>query len=199
MAGLRETKKARTRQRISDVATALFVARGFDAVTVAEVAEAAEVSKMTVFNHFPRKEDLLLDRGPEAAALMRDALADRADTMPPLAALRALAVDLARRRHPLSGVRDGTAPFQRVVLGSPALLGRLRELGGELEGLLATLLAQNGVARPELVAAMGVAAYRTVVGASAQRILDGETADAVVDDHVAALHAAFDALDPLAG
>ena len=132
MVGLRETKKARTRQRISDVATALFVARGFDAVTVAEVADAAEVAKMTVFNHFPRKEDLLLDRQPEATALMREAVVGRATGTTPLEALRALAVDLAERRHPLSAVRDGTGPFLQIVLDSPALLGRLRELGGEL-------------------------------------------------------------------
>ena len=199
MVGLRETKKARTRQRISDVATALFVARGFEAVTVAEVADAAEVSKMTVFNHFPRKEDLLLDREPEAVALMRDAVGTRPGGTTPLGALRALAVDLAERRHPLSGVRDGTGPFLRIVLESPALLGRLRELGSELEGVLVTLLEDHGVARPELVAAMAVAAYRAGAGASARRVHGGEAADAIVDDHLAALHAAFDALESAAG
>ncbi|WP_328319670.1 TetR/AcrR family transcriptional regulator [Streptomyces sp. NBC_00388] len=60
--GLRERKKRRTRQYISDVATGLFLERGFDAVTVAEVAEAAEVSVNTVYNYFPAKEDLFLDR-----------------------------------------------------------------------------------------------------------------------------------------
>jgi AcrR family transcriptional regulator len=54
----------RTRAHISDVATTMFLARGFDHVTVAEVAEAAGVSKVTVFAHFARKEDLLLDRAP---------------------------------------------------------------------------------------------------------------------------------------
>lgn len=66
---LRERKKRETRQRISDEATMLFVARGFDEVTVAEIAKAAHVSAMTVFNHFPRKEDLFLDRIPEAVEL----------------------------------------------------------------------------------------------------------------------------------
>lgn len=60
--GLRERKKRRTRQYISDVATGLFLERGFDEVTVAEVAEAAEVSVNTVYNYFPAKEDLFLDR-----------------------------------------------------------------------------------------------------------------------------------------
>src|SRR6187399_2611912 len=56
--GLRELKKQRTRQQIGDVARRLFAERGFEAVTVAEVARAAEVSEATVFNYFPTKEDL---------------------------------------------------------------------------------------------------------------------------------------------
>jgi len=60
--GLRERKKRQTRQYISDVATGLFLERGFDAVTIAEVAEAADVSVNTVYNYFPAKEDLFLDR-----------------------------------------------------------------------------------------------------------------------------------------
>ena len=75
---LRERKKRETRQRISNVATGLFMLRGFDNVTVAEVAEAANVSKMTVFNYFPRKEELFFDRGAEAIELTEAAIRDRA-------------------------------------------------------------------------------------------------------------------------
>jgi AcrR family transcriptional regulator len=60
--GLRERKKRQTRQYISDVATGLFLERGFDVVTVAQVADAADVSVNTVYNYFPTKEDLFLDR-----------------------------------------------------------------------------------------------------------------------------------------
>ncbi|MFG3293597.1 TetR/AcrR family transcriptional regulator [Streptomyces sp. NPDC048179] len=70
--GLGERKKRQTRQHISDVATGLFVERGFGAVTVAEIAEAADVSVNTVCNYFPAGEDLFLDR----SAGLVDRLAD---------------------------------------------------------------------------------------------------------------------------
>jgi hypothetical protein len=60
--GLRERKKHRARQRISNVATALFLAEGFDNVTVARIAEVSEVSEQTVFNYFPTKESMFFDR-----------------------------------------------------------------------------------------------------------------------------------------
>jgi AcrR family transcriptional regulator len=74
--GLRERKKNQTRQHIADTAVTLFVARGFDAVTVDEVAQAAEVSKKTVFNYFATKEDLVFshldERQAALVALVRD-------------------------------------------------------------------------------------------------------------------------------
>ena len=74
--GLRERKKARTHQAISEAAIALFLARGYDAVSVAEIAEAAEVSKRTLFAYFPSKDELVLhrfaDHQDEAARVVRD-------------------------------------------------------------------------------------------------------------------------------
>ena len=75
--GLRERKKAQTRRAISDVATRLFMERGFDAVTVAEVAEAADVSIKTVFNYFGSKEELFLDREAEVRTAIVSAVAGR--------------------------------------------------------------------------------------------------------------------------
>jgi AcrR family transcriptional regulator len=85
---LRERKKLRTREAIADAALALFAERGFDNVTVAEVAAAAEVSEKTVFNHFACKEELLfdLDRAIEGELIAR--IRDRPAGMPVLDALR---------------------------------------------------------------------------------------------------------------
>src|SRR5882757_4729473 len=90
--GLRERKKRATRKLISDIATRLFDERGFDQVTVDEVAVAANVSKMTVFNYFPRKEHLFFDRSDDAQQLLRNALGNRGRRSP-IAALRARAYD----------------------------------------------------------------------------------------------------------
>ncbi len=91
--GLRERKKARTRQLISDTATALFLERGFDAVTVAEVARAAEVSEKTVFNYFPTKEALVLDREQAWAAAVVRALGRAEPGVAPGAAVAAAVVE----------------------------------------------------------------------------------------------------------
>src|ERR1700745_2008338 len=75
--GLRERKKRLMRQRLSDTATAMFLERGFDAVRVAEVADACGVAGETVFNYFPVKEALIMDRLEGTLAALRDELAER--------------------------------------------------------------------------------------------------------------------------
>jgi AcrR family transcriptional regulator len=77
VAGLRERKKLRARQRISNVATALFLAEGFDNVTVARIAEASEVSEQTVFNYFPTKESMFFDRSESNVEALADAVRHR--------------------------------------------------------------------------------------------------------------------------
>src|SRR5580692_2824220 len=87
--GLRERKKRLMRQQLSDTATQMFMERGFDAVRVTEIAEACGVSEKTVFNYFPTKESLILDRLEATMASLRTGLADPA-LSPVEAALRIL-------------------------------------------------------------------------------------------------------------
>ena len=75
--GRRERKKAATRKNISDVATALFLERGFDEVSIREVADAADVSPTTVFAHFPQKEALVFDEDDEQRDRLVSAVRDR--------------------------------------------------------------------------------------------------------------------------
>ncbi|MFJ9470967.1 TetR/AcrR family transcriptional regulator [Streptomyces caniferus] len=199
---LRERKKLRTRQRISGEATLLFIRRGFDHVTVAEVARAAEVSTMTVFNYFPRKEDLFLDRVPEARELITRAVRGRGADESPLAALRRLALGLLAERHPLAAVGEGFEHFWRTVLDSPALRARGREAVEEMEGTLAALLAEaagGDADRPgreaRLAAALIVAGIRAAGAEAVARQLEGDPVDEVAVEQAEVLRRTFDALE----
>jgi AcrR family transcriptional regulator len=181
--GRRERKKAELRARISEVATALFLDRGFDAVSVSEIAEAADVARPTVFAHFARKEDLLFDRYPEAEALVVGAINERPAGTSAVAALSELLVGLADQGHPLSTMRGAFRRFWEVVGESRALQSRARELTDHLEQAIALAMARTDVPEPELTAALVVAAYRTVHLHSVRRILSGDDAEHVAADH----------------
>ncbi|WP_199512126.1 TetR/AcrR family transcriptional regulator [Nucisporomicrobium flavum] len=185
-----------TRAKISEVATRLFLERGFDTVTVAEVAREAGVSSVTVFNHFPRKEDLLLDREADAAELLRSAVRDRAPGVDVLTSLRAAALALVGDRHALSGLKDGSVPFFRTVAASPALVARLREIAAELQNTLAEELGRDPAFDGDatLLAAFLIAGYGTVIVETARRLTEGEPPDAVAAHHRARLERLFDAL-----
>ncbi|MDR6870051.1 AcrR family transcriptional regulator [Bosea sp. BE125] len=138
--GLRDRKKEMTRQAISNVATRLFVERGFDNVSVADVAEAADVARKTVFNYFPRKEDLVFDREEEVRALVREALAGR-DGYSPVEAFQTLMRRLVEAQHPLFRITERPVQFWRTVAESPALTARARELQVTLADDLAAMLS----------------------------------------------------------
>jgi AcrR family transcriptional regulator len=127
------------RLHISHLATNLFMEKGFDNVTVDEIAAAANVSKMTVFNYFARKEDLLFDRNEETLALLRTRFAAR--TQAPIPALKAFVLDLVEAKHPLVRMTPPIAAFWKVVADSPALREHTRTMAAELERDLARMLA----------------------------------------------------------
>ena len=185
-----------TRARISELATRLFLERGYDTVTVAEVAREAGVSSVTVFNHFPRKEDLFLDRAVDAVELLRSAVRDRAPGIDVLASLRDTTLRLFDARHPLSGVNDRSVPFFRTVAASPALVARAREIVAELQRTLAEELERDPSFEGDgtLLAAFFIAGYGTVLVETARRLIAEEPPNAVVDDHHARLERLFDAL-----
>ncbi|MFC1415917.1 TetR/AcrR family transcriptional regulator [Streptacidiphilus cavernicola] len=185
-----------TRARISEVAGRLFLDRGFDAVTVAEIAREAGVSSVTVFNHFPRKEDLYLDRADDAVELLRSAVRDRAPGTDVLASLRDATLGLVEERHPLSGLNDRSVSFFRTVAASSALVARAREIAAELQRILAEELDRDPAFTGEgaLLAAFFIAGYGTVLLETARRRIAGEPPSAVADDHRARLERLFSAL-----
>ncbi|WP_232668257.1 TetR/AcrR family transcriptional regulator [Pseudonocardia sp. TRM90224] len=185
-----------TRARIAEVAAGLFVERGYDAVTVAEVARHAGVSSVTVFNHFPRKEDLYLDRADDAVEILRSAVRDRSPDVDVVDALRDATLRLVDARHPLSGVNDRSVPFFRTVSASSALLARAREIAAELQQALAEELERDPrfAGDATLLAAFFIAGYSTVMTGTARRLVAGEPLESLLDDHRLRFERLFDAL-----
>jgi AcrR family transcriptional regulator len=161
--GLRERKKLKTRLAISDVATRLFITRGFDAVTIAEVARAAEVSVNTVFNYFTTKEELFFDRGPELQEAMARIIRERKRGESPLAALRRAFRRLVKGEvGPTLSVR--LKPFIATIDASRALQAHARLLGEQYEQHLAeTLIAESSRSPRDVATARALAAMITGV------------------------------------
>jgi AcrR family transcriptional regulator len=136
-----------TRQAISDAATRLFFERGFDRVTIEEIAAAADVGRMTVFNHFPRKEDMFFDREQEIRDVAFDALKVRAADIGPIEALGMLAHRLIEQPHPSFPLFQDTHRFVETALASEALKARAREMRDDFVGALAATFA-DAVDRP---------------------------------------------------
>ncbi|GIH96200.1 TetR/AcrR family transcriptional regulator [Planobispora siamensis] len=185
--GLRERKKRETRLRISDIATGLFLAKGFDNVTVAEVARAADVSVNTVFNYFATKEDLLLDRTSEVEELLVRVFRERGPGESVLEAVRRDFLQALGSGHYRYGFHEGGDVFIRMIETSPSLSARIREMNETRERMLAEAIAEDLGADPDdltpaVVAAQIGATLRTVVGHAVRRMLAGETVEAITPD-----------------
>ena len=178
--GLRERKKQRTRQHIADTARGLFAQRGFEGVTVAEVARAADVSEATVFNYFQTKEDLLYSGLEAFEEELMSAIRDRA---PGESVLDAFARFVLRPRGVLAAragdeAAERLVAITRVITESPALLAREQQIFAGYTDSLATLLAEETRARPDAIepwvaanALMGV--HRALVDYTRRQIVAG--------------------------
>jgi AcrR family transcriptional regulator len=138
----RSRKRLATRQEISNAATRLFWERGFDQVTVDEIASAADVGRMTVFNHFPRKEDMFFDREEEGSETLREALRHRDPRVTPIETLRLLVHRLVAEQSPyLSFTAEGQS-FLATIEGSETLKARARAIRDELAQVARVALSE---------------------------------------------------------
>jgi AcrR family transcriptional regulator len=176
---LRERKKRQTREHIAETARRLFAEHGFEGVTVAAIARAADVSEQTVFNYFPTKEDLVYWR---LGAFEEELLASVRDRKPGESALSAFRRFVLIQRGLLGRVdaeaREQLAALTRTITESPALLAREEQIFARYTASLARLLAEESGAEPDdfeaRVAAnamMGV--HRALVDYSRRRIVAG--------------------------
>ncbi|MEH0545202.1 helix-turn-helix domain containing protein [Streptomyces sp. B21-105] len=197
--GLRERKRQRMYRAVSEVAVRLFLERGFDAVSVAEVAAAAEISKPTLFRYFPAKEDLVLhriaDHEREAARVVAAA---RAEGVAPLPALRRNFLDGLAAEDPVTGLNDHpqVRAFYDLLYGTPSLVARLHGYLERSEAALAEALADDlpTALDARLAAGQIIAVRRILAEDTWRRVAAGERLEDVRGDAVAAAERAFDVL-----
>ncbi|WP_329039565.1 TetR/AcrR family transcriptional regulator [Streptomyces sp. NBC_00178] len=191
--GLRERKKRQTYQAVSDAAISMFLERGFDKVSVAEVAAAADISKPTLFRYFPAKEDLVLHRFADHEDEPARVVSGRPSGTAPLDALRRHHLDGLERRDPVTGLCDVPAvlAFHRLLYGTPSLVARLYGYQSRSEDALARALDPAAPVAARLAAGQIIAVLRILAEENWRRIDAGESAGQVYDDAVAAAGAAF--------
>jgi AcrR family transcriptional regulator len=193
--GLRERKKRQTAMRIWQVAVDLFVERGFDNVSVQEIADAAEVSKMTVFNYFGTKEDLVFRPMEEHFGDAARAVREHAPGESAVQAVRRQFLEMVETRDPAIGLN--AQPFARqvrqLVRDTPVLMERAvlaaQQGTRDLAGLLAEEMGDPMLAT--VAAAMLSAARNALVEEHHRRIGEGEPVDAVAADAAERAEQAF--------
>ncbi|MEW2401409.1 TetR/AcrR family transcriptional regulator [Streptomyces sp. NPDC046862] len=182
--GLRERKKRETKQRISDIATALFVEHGFVTVTIAEVADAADVSTNTVYNYFPTKEDLFLDRSRGVVDRLARWVRGRDVGESAVAAVLRELHDEVEAVSPRVGLIEGYDRFMKVVHEAPTLRSRLWSIQQEVhDHLESALREETGVPAddpmPTLMAGQINWVHQTVMGVIAREMIAGRNPDEV--------------------
>jgi AcrR family transcriptional regulator len=178
--GLRERKKQQTRQLIAETARRLFGDRGFEDVTIAEIARAADVSEQTVFNYFPTKEDLVYWRLGSFEQQLLETVRERDPGESALAAFKRFLLaqrGLLGRADP--DAREELIAISRTISDSPALLRRETEVLAGYTASLAELLAQEtsaraGDVRPWVAASAMMGVHRSLIDYTRRRVVAGE-------------------------
>ncbi|WP_371501292.1 TetR/AcrR family transcriptional regulator [Kitasatospora sp. NBC_00374] len=177
--GLRALKKQRTRRAIADTAIGLFLTNGFDQVSVAEIAAAAEVSKPTLFRYFATKEELVLHRFADHLGESARVVRDRPAGLAPLAALERHELERLAAHDPVTGLNDApeVLAFMRLVYDTPSLSSHLRDYIAEDTDALTSALADarpdTGALAPRLIAVQFIGVRQELALANWRRLSAG--------------------------
>jgi AcrR family transcriptional regulator len=200
MTGLRETKKRLTRAAIAQAAADLFQERGFAAVTIEDVARAANVSRQTVFNYFPTKEQMLFDRQDEVTAALLALVHDHPDGASLVAAFRGHTRAFWVRFGRILREGGNTHGFWEIVQARPALRDYAEALFARQADEVGTELARewgrpldDPICHALARALCGVNAAILVAGL--ERLTAGEDSELVVPDLLARADEAYDLLE----
>jgi AcrR family transcriptional regulator len=179
--GLRERKKQRTRRLLSETARRLFSERGFEQVSIAEIAREAEVSEQTVFNYFPSKEDLVYS----GLEVFEDQLLAAIRERPAGRSLVAAFGEFVLEPRGLFAAKDDRTARElvaltRMIAQSPALLAREHQIFARYTDALARLIAEEtgaraGDARPYVVANALIGVHRALIRYVREQLAAGVT------------------------
>jgi AcrR family transcriptional regulator len=193
--GLRERKKQKTRGTIVEAALELFAKQGYEETTVAQIADAAEVSPRTIFAYFPSKEDILFSDLPEMQERLAQALRGRPEGTSALDALREFIVESLTPDH-------ASVLRKRIIAGDEVLQRNERARYDPLEQLMVEAIAEDLQAgpddiRPKIVASAIFAGFNALADsdtAASPQPFSPEHAMAVIDEVIAFLRGGLDAL-----
>jgi AcrR family transcriptional regulator len=178
--GLRERKKQQTRELLAETARRLFTERGFERVSVAEIAREADVSEKTVFNYFPTKEDLVYWRLETFEEELLDAIRSRSAGESVLDAFgRFVSAPRGMLASPDEAMRDRLAALSRMIAASPALVAREQQIfAGYTDSLAALIAVETGSSgvEPWVVANALMGVHRALVSFARERIVAGASA-----------------------
>ena len=195
--GLRERKKARTRQHIADTAARLFAERGYENVAVGDVAREADVAQQTVYNYFPTKEHLVTDREQETQEQLRLLIRARPPGRTPAAAIREYVLRV------VAGLRDIPSNLWRGEIGylaaiSPTVHRLVLELIDRLARALAAVISDTTAVTPEIARLQGVAlagVFELIISEAGRRTRDGQSQTKIARDLTRIIGNVLDELD----
>jgi len=195
--GLRERKKARTRQNIADAAARLFAQRGYEQVAVSDVAREAEVSEQTVYNYFQTKEQLVIDRDQLVQRELSRMIRTRAPGTTPAAAIREFVLNSveAIRRIPAEQWR-GELGFLAAI--SPTVRRLALEMSDRQASAFAAAIAETDAVAPAVARLRGIAlagVFQIIIAEAGRRTLEGQSQNQIADDLRPAIEAVLDDLD----
>ena len=182
--GLRELKKARTRPLIADTAARLFAERGYEHVTVSDVAREAEVAEQTVYNYFGTKEQLVTDREQQVQDRLCDLIRSRPPAVTPAAAIRGFVLES------VAGIRRIPPELWRGELGylaaiSPAVHRLSLELIDRQAAALASAISDTTAVPPEVARLQGMAlaaVFQIIISEACQRTREGQSQADIADE-----------------
>jgi AcrR family transcriptional regulator len=195
--GLRDLKKARTRRLIADTAARLFAERGYERVAVSDVAREAEVAEQTVYNYFPTKERLVIDREEQVQDRLCDLIRSRPPDATPAAAIRGFVLEA------VAGIRGIPAEIWRGELGylaaiSPTIHRLVLELTDRQAAALGAAISDTTAVAPEVARLQGIAlaaVFQIIITEAGQRARDGQSQAEIADELSPVVENILDELD----